>query len=92
MLRALYFPIVIFRSLLPDAADCLPRAFSAGAQRAVLHGLFPVAIAFTVLQLYWGWLIIQQIAKMLRAPEASDEEEEEEEEEEDGDEVEMVAK
>ena len=91
MLRALYFPIVIFRSLLPDAYAAL--ASAAGAQRAVLQGLFPVAIAFTVLQLYWGWLIIQQIAKMLRAPEASDEEEEEEEEEdEDGDGVEMVAK
>ena len=63
---------MILRDTLPDAWEALPAA--AGAQKGMVLALFPVAIAFTLLQLYWGLLIIQQIAKMVRGGGENDDE------------------
>ena len=64
VLRFVYFPIVVFKDTLPDAYEALPLA--AGAQHWMILAMFPIAIAFTLLQMYWGLLIIQQVLKMLR--------------------------
>jgi hypothetical protein len=60
--RVLYFPYVIFTGVLPDslsAANDHPEFVSQ------LYAVMLLGILFTMLQWYWGKLVIQQILKAL---------------------------
>mmetsp|Transcript_23245 Transcript_23245/g.57264 ORF Transcript_23245/g.57264 Transcript_23245/m.57264 type:complete len:288 (+) Transcript_23245:89-952(+) len=59
--RFVYFPLVAFSTCLPDFF----KAANAESDPA-LYGIFVLCILFTGLQMYWGLLIIRQIAKMLQ--------------------------
>lgn len=64
-LRTLAFPFVIFTAAIPDFATQLD--FEAGGSKTTLAacGIF-FALSFTVLQLHWSWLLVQQVLKGLR--------------------------
>jgi TLC domain len=60
--RVVYFPYVIVAGVLPD---CLSSAKDHPELRAPLYTIMVLAVLFTLLQLYWGTLVIKQIVKAL---------------------------
>lgn len=58
--RVLYFPVLIFRNVVPD---CWTLAHESPELATPLYVLLVLSILFTFLQLYWGSLIIRQIIK-----------------------------
>ncbi|KAI2492411.1 TLC domain-containing protein [Fragilaria crotonensis] len=60
--RVLYFPYVMFTGVLPD---CLSAANDHPEFVSPLYTVMLLGILFTMLQWYWGKLVIQQIIKAL---------------------------
>ena len=60
--RVVYFPYVVVAGVLPD---CLSSARDHPELHTPLYTIMVLAVLFTVLQLYWGTLVIKQIVKAL---------------------------
>jgi hypothetical protein len=61
LVRAIYFPYIVFVWMVPDILELLPVSNMQWELRAVLLS----AVGLTLLQLYWATLIIKQVAKLL---------------------------
>ena len=70
LVRGLYFPYVVWGRYTPDmlALLALPLADRQHMSDMQLWTPFLLGSAFSVLQLYWGYLLIQQLRKMLAPP------------------------
>jgi hypothetical protein len=66
-IRAIYFPLVAVGSALPDmiAVAKLSETARHGTSVTALNGVAVFAVLFSVLQMYWGWLVLQQVLKIL---------------------------
>lgn len=61
--RAVYFPIVSVTQVLPDILDV---AAKQGIYPRVLYFMALLNVLFTILQLYWGSLVVQGIIKLIQ--------------------------
>ena len=72
IVRAVYFPWVVFGYTIPDLMTFLALPASdpmrGGYSDSALITPVAVAIAFTILQWYWAYLLVKQIQKMLAPP------------------------
>lgn len=68
VVRGVYFPWVVWGSYLADmrALLQLPLARRQNVSDAALWTPFFLGTAFSVLQLYWGQLLVKQLRKMMR--------------------------
>lgn len=60
--RALYFPYVSVASVLPD----IRQAARKGIYRSSLYSMAVLNILFTLLQLYWGSLVVKELVKLVQ--------------------------
>uniref|UniRef100_A0A7S4EU52 TLC domain-containing protein n=2 Tax=Chrysotila carterae TaxID=13221 RepID=A0A7S4EU52_CHRCT len=67
LVRAFYFPYVVFTQVLPDAwaVYSLPAAERASASTFALLFIPTFGVLFSLLQWYWASLIARQVAKLL---------------------------
>ena len=74
LVRGLYFPYAVWARYTPDMFEllALPLPERRNMSDAQLWTPFFLGSAFSVLQLYWGHLLIQQARKMLAAPKTED--------------------
>ena len=67
IIRVGVFPYYIFTGVLADSAELLMMDKSPVPASALI-GVSALGVALTVLQVYWGYLLIKQIRKMLAGP------------------------
>jgi len=67
LVRAIYFPYVVFTSVLPDLlfVASLPDDDRSGASVGKIYFLAMAALGFVFLQLYWGTLVAKQLIKAI---------------------------
>jgi len=70
LVRALYFPYVVWGCYVPDmrAVLLLPLAQRKGQSDGALWLPTFLGTAFSLLQLWWGMLLLKQLRKMMRPP------------------------
>ena len=70
VVRALYFPYVVWGCYVPDmrAVLLLPLAQRKGQSDGALWLPVFLGTAFSLLQLWWGTLLVKQLRKMMRPP------------------------
>lgn len=71
LLRVLYFPYVVFWQVIPELYAQTQYVPENQDFITALYSMMTFAILFTLLQLYWGSLILQQVLKMLNPPSSS---------------------
>ena len=67
LLRAIYFPYIVLSGLVPDVLEILTRPITSrnGASDAALLAPGIIGVCMVGLQWYWGYLLVQQLRKML---------------------------
>ena len=60
LVRALYFPMVIFSQVVPDLLGLLSSATPPPVSKGSLGAILAAALALTALQLHWGKLLVEQ--------------------------------
>jgi len=70
VVRGFYFPYVVWGRYVPDMLEllALPLAQRKALSTAQLWTPFFLGSAFSFLQLYWGYLLVRQLQKMLAGP------------------------
>ena len=70
IVRGFYFPYVVWGRYVPDMLEllALPAAQRKGLSASQLWTPFFLGSAFSFLQLYWGYLLVRQLQKMLAGP------------------------
>lgn len=63
VIRVLYLTHVVVFGVIPDIlyVAALPEKFRDGASLAALYGMAGLSVLFTILQLYWGCLVVRQL-------------------------------
>jgi len=70
VIRTVWFPIVVFGLVFPDLFKIIASGEPTGATFSLLGAA--AALAFTGLQWHWSYLLLKQIAKMLRGGKKGD--------------------
>lgn len=66
VVRTVWFPIVVFASVLPDLVSITRSSTQGSGHVALAVAGICFSVAFTALQWFWSWLLLKQVMKMLR--------------------------